>query len=126
MTRNQIKSWFLVRGENLRTTGKTAQSREGNQQTQPTYSIEGRIKRRAQWWEDCAFNTLLYTSILKRTLDAMLIEILSCFHISPPLHVRTFPTNPIFPLTRIIASLLSFFCGNLSIISLINCYVSGP
>ena len=36
---NQIKCWFLVRGENRSTRGKTSQSREENQQTQPTYDV---------------------------------------------------------------------------------------
>ena len=33
----QIKCWFLVRGENRSTRGKTSQSRVENQQTQPTH-----------------------------------------------------------------------------------------
>ena len=33
---NQIKCWFLVRGENRSTRGKTSRSRVENQQTQPT------------------------------------------------------------------------------------------
>ena len=33
---SQIKCWFLVRGKNQNTRGKTSQSREVNQQTQPT------------------------------------------------------------------------------------------
>ena len=36
---SQIKCWFLVRGENQSTRGKTSQSREENQQTQPTYDV---------------------------------------------------------------------------------------
>ena len=36
---SQIKCWFLVRGENQSTQGKTSQSREENQQTQPTYDL---------------------------------------------------------------------------------------
>ena len=36
---NQLKCWFLVRGENRSTRGKTSRSREENQQTQPTYDV---------------------------------------------------------------------------------------
>ena len=36
---NQIKSWFLVRGENRSTRGKTSRSREENQQTQHAYDV---------------------------------------------------------------------------------------
>ena len=35
-TTNQIKCWFLVRGENRSTRGKTSQNREENQQTLST------------------------------------------------------------------------------------------
>ena len=34
---NQIKCWFLMRGENRSTRGKTSHSRVENQQTQSTY-----------------------------------------------------------------------------------------
>ena len=34
---NQIKCWFLMKGENRSTRGKTSQSRVENQQTQTTY-----------------------------------------------------------------------------------------
>ena len=34
---NQIKCWFLRRGENRSSRRKTSRSREENQQTQPTY-----------------------------------------------------------------------------------------
>ena len=34
---NQIKCWFLRRGENQRSRRKTSRSRVENQQTQPTY-----------------------------------------------------------------------------------------
>ena len=37
---NQIKCWFLMRGENRSTRGKTSHSRVENQQTQPTYNTE--------------------------------------------------------------------------------------
>ena len=37
---NQIKCWFLVRGENRSTRGKTSHSRVENQQTQSTYDAE--------------------------------------------------------------------------------------
>ena len=36
----QIKCWFLVRGENRSTRGKTSHSRVENQQTQSTYDAE--------------------------------------------------------------------------------------
>ena len=37
---DQIKCWFLVRGENWSTRGKTSHSRVENQQTQSTYDAE--------------------------------------------------------------------------------------
>ena len=37
---NQIKCWFLRRGENQSTQGKTSRSRVENQQTQPTYDAK--------------------------------------------------------------------------------------
>ena len=37
---NQLKCWFLVRGENRSTQGKTSWSRVENQQTQPTYDVQ--------------------------------------------------------------------------------------
>ena len=37
---NQIKCWFLERGENRSTRRKTSWSRVENQQTQPTYDAE--------------------------------------------------------------------------------------
>ena len=43
----QIKCRFLRRGENRSTRGKTSQSREENQQTQPTYNAESRNGTRA-------------------------------------------------------------------------------
>ena len=36
---NQIKCWFLMRGENRSTLGKTSRSRVEKQQTQPTYDV---------------------------------------------------------------------------------------
>ena len=40
---NQIKCWFLVRGENRSTRGKTSRSRVENQQTQPTYDVRSAL-----------------------------------------------------------------------------------
>ena len=40
MNSNQFKCWFLVRGENWSTRGKTSHSRVENQQTQSTYDAE--------------------------------------------------------------------------------------
>ena len=40
LSTNQIKCWFLVRGENRSTRGKTSHSRVENQQTQSTYDTE--------------------------------------------------------------------------------------
>ena len=37
---NQMKCWFLERGENRSTRRKTCRSRVENQQTQPTYDAE--------------------------------------------------------------------------------------
>jgi len=44
---NQIKCWFLVRGENRSTRGKTSRSRVENQQTQPTYDVRSGNRTRA-------------------------------------------------------------------------------
>ena len=44
---NQIKCWFLVRGENWSSWGKTSQSRVENQQTQPTYEVRSENQTRA-------------------------------------------------------------------------------
>jgi len=44
---NQIKCWFLVRGENRSTRGKTSHSRVENQQTQSTYNAECGNRTRA-------------------------------------------------------------------------------
>ena len=44
---NQIKCWFLRRGENRSTLGKTSRSRVENQQTQPTYGVESGNRSRA-------------------------------------------------------------------------------
>ena len=40
LSSNQIKCWFLRRGENRSTRRKTSRSRVENQQTQPTYDAE--------------------------------------------------------------------------------------
>ena len=44
---NQIKFWFLRRGENRSTRRKTSRSRVENQQTQPTYDAESGNRTRA-------------------------------------------------------------------------------
>ena len=44
---NQIKCWFLVRGETRSTWGKTSRSRVENQQTQPTYNVRSGNRTRA-------------------------------------------------------------------------------
>ena len=44
---NQIKCWFLVRGENRSTRGKTSHSRVENQQTQSTFDAESGNQTRA-------------------------------------------------------------------------------
>ena len=44
---DQIKCWFLVRGENRSTRGKTSHSRVENQQTQSTYGVECGNRTRA-------------------------------------------------------------------------------
>ena len=44
---NQIKCWFLVRGENRSTRGKTSHSRVENQQTQSTFDAECGNRTRA-------------------------------------------------------------------------------
>ena len=49
---DQIKCWFLVRGENRSTRGKTSHSRVENQQTQSTYDAECGNRTRATLVED--------------------------------------------------------------------------
>ena len=44
---SQIKCWFLMRGENRSTRGKTSQNRVENQQTQSTYDAECGNRTRA-------------------------------------------------------------------------------
>ena len=44
---NQIQCWFLMRGENRSTQGKTSHGRVENQQTQSIYDIECRNRTRA-------------------------------------------------------------------------------
>ena len=48
---NQIKCWFLMRGENRSTRGKTSHGREENQQTQSTYDTESGNRTRATLME---------------------------------------------------------------------------
>ena len=43
----QIECWFLVRGENRSTRGKTSHSRVENQQTQSTFDAECGNRTRA-------------------------------------------------------------------------------
>ena len=44
---NQVKCWFLRRGENRSTRRKTSRCRVENQQTQPTYDAESGNRTRA-------------------------------------------------------------------------------
>ena len=44
ITTNQLKCWFLVRGENRSTQEKTSQSRVDNQRTQSTYNAGREIE----------------------------------------------------------------------------------
>ena len=44
---NQLKCWFLVRGENWSTRGNTSRSRVENQQNQPTYDVRSGNRTRA-------------------------------------------------------------------------------
>ena len=56
---NQIKCWFLVRGENRSTRGKTSRSREENQQTQPTFDVRSGNQTRATLVEgQCSHHVL--------------------------------------------------------------------
>ena len=52
-----IKCRFLWRGENLSTREKTSQSREENQQTQPTMARVWKLNPMPHWWEAVAFTT---------------------------------------------------------------------
>ena len=56
----QIKCWFLVRGENRSTLGKTSQNREEKQQTQSTHEGGSRNQTQAILEEGSCF-TLLYS-----------------------------------------------------------------
>ena len=72
---NQIKCWFLVRGENRSTRGKTSRSRVENQQTQPTYDVRSGNRTRAtlvrgQCSQHCA-NTALKT---KDSVEVLQLE----------------------------------------------------
>ena len=57
---NQIKFWFLRRGENRSTRRKTSRSkveRLENQQTQPTYDAGAGIEPGTHWWKASALTT---------------------------------------------------------------------
>ena len=54
---NQIKCWFLRRGENRSSRRKTSRSRVENQQTQPTYDAGPGIEPRTHWWKASALTT---------------------------------------------------------------------
>ena len=54
---NQIKCWFLERGENRSTRGKTSHSRVENQQTQSTFDAECGNRTRATLVEASALTT---------------------------------------------------------------------
>ena len=47
----QIKCWFLVRGENRSTRGKTSRSRVENQQTQSHLTPSAEIEPGPHWWK---------------------------------------------------------------------------
>ena len=51
---NQIECWFLVRGENLSTLGRTSWSRVENQKTQPTYDVRSGNRSGTHWWKASA------------------------------------------------------------------------
>ena len=48
---NQVKCWFLKRGENRSTRRKTSRCRVENQQTQPRYDAESGNRTRATFWK---------------------------------------------------------------------------
>ena len=54
---NQIKCWFLVRGENRSTRGKTSHSITENQQTQSTFDAECGNRTRATLWKASSLTT---------------------------------------------------------------------
>ena len=55
---NQIKRWFLMRGENRSPRGKTLLGRLENQQTQSTYfTRSAEIEPRPHWWKASALTT---------------------------------------------------------------------
>ena len=56
ITANQIQWWFLVRGENRSTWGKTSRKRVENLQTQPMYDGQG-IEPRPHPWKTSALTT---------------------------------------------------------------------
>ena len=69
----QFRCWFLVRGENRSTRGKTSRSRVENQETQSTYDIRSGNRTQATWMEGkcshhCA-NTATYYSQASHSID---------------------------------------------------------
>ena len=51
---SQIKCWFLVRGGNWSTQGKTSHGRVEDQQTQSTYDTGCGNRTRPHWWKASA------------------------------------------------------------------------
>ena len=78
---NQMKCWFLMRGENRSTRGKTSHSRVENQQTQSTYDIRCGNRTRATLVEGkcshhsahpeawCTWLTIFYCILILKCLD---------------------------------------------------------
>ena len=76
---NQIKCWFLVRGENRSTQEKTSRSRVENQQTQPTYDVRSGNRTRATLVASALTTapTLLPYSQLKQMSWQLLLSMLN-------------------------------------------------
>ena len=79
---NQLKCWFLVRGENRSTRGKTSRSRVENQKTQPTYDIRSGNRTRATMAEGQCSHHCANTTHLRRGTNHNNAETYFCIKIS--------------------------------------------
>ena len=72
---NQIKCWFLRRGENRSSRRKTSRSRVENQQTQSTYDAgSGNRTRDTIQYNTIQYNTIQYNTIQYNTIQYNTIQ----------------------------------------------------
>ena len=83
---NQLKCWFLVRGENRSTRRKTSRSRGENQQTQPTYDVRSENRTRATMAEGPCSHHCANTAPLRRGSNYNNAETYFCIKISKNSH----------------------------------------